>query len=270
MLELMQPFFNIPISVCVFVFIMGFIGSAVNSFAGGGTFLAFPVLLWAGLPPIIANATCKVAFIPGNIASAWAYRRSFLGTQKIIISMLMIALVGGTIGAFLTLYIGNDGFKIFIPWLILGATVLTWRGSHLTKLLQKNANSCMSSFVSLFGRFLLLLTSIYGGFFGAGIGVLLIATLNFYNIKDINAVNAIKNVMSVLINLAAVVMYCIWGVVDWHFALIQMLGAVLGGYLGGVLGRSLNAETVRAMITMVGFILALIYFYKYGYLQFLF
>ncbi len=268
MLELIHPFFNIPISVCVFVFIMGFIGSAVNSFAGGGTFVAFPVLLWAGLPPIIANATCKVAFIPGNIASAWAYRHSFLGTQKIITSMLMIALVGGMIGAFLALYIGNDGFKIFIPWLILGATVLTWRGSHLTKLLQKNANSCMGYFINVFSRCLLLLTSIYGGFFGAGIGVLLIATLNFYNIKDINTVNAIKNVMSVLINLVAVIMYIVWGVVDWHFGLIQMLGAVLGGYFGGVLGRSLNAETVRTMITIVGFTLALVYFYQYGYFQF--
>jgi uncharacterized membrane protein YfcA len=126
----------------------------------------------------------------------------------------------------------------------------------------------MGYFINLFSRCLLLLTSIYGGFFGAGIGVLLIATLNFYNIKDINTVNAIKNVMSVLINLAAVVMYCIWGVVDWHFALIQMLGAVLGGYFGGVLGRSLNAGTVRTMITIVGFALSLVYFYQYGYLQF--
>jgi hypothetical protein len=255
MIGFLHSLFDIPVMLFLPVFIMGFIGSAVNAFAGGGTFLAFPVLLWAGLPPIIA--------------SAWAYRHSFVGTKHIIISMLMIALVGGTIGALLTLYIGDDRFKIFIPWLILGATCLTWRGSQLTKLLQKNANSYMGNFINLFSQLLLILTAIYGGFFGAGIGVLLIAALNLRNITDINAINAIKNVMSVLINLAAVVMYVIWGVVDWHFALIQMGGAIAGGYAGGVIGRSLDAKTVRTMITVVGFVLSAVYFYKYGYLQFL-
>jgi uncharacterized membrane protein YfcA len=248
---------------------MGFIGSSVNAFAGGGTFLAFPALLWAGLPPIIANATCKIAFIPGNIASAFAYRHYFSGTKHIIISMLVTALVGGTIGALLTLYMGNETFKIFIPWLILGATLLTWRGSQITKLLQRNANSCMNRFVNLFGRFLLMFTSIYGGFFGAGIGVLLIATLNLRNITDINAINAIKNVMSVLINVAAMIMYIVWGVIDWHIAIIQMTGAIAGGYAGGVIGRSLKQQTVRTLITIVGLLLSVVYFYKYGYFSFL-
>ena len=268
-MEFIQSFSNIPIIIFFGVFMMGFIGSSVNAFAGGGTFLAFPALLWAGLPPIIANATCKIAFIPGNIASAFAYRHHFSGTKHIIISMLFTALIGGSVGALLTLYIGNENFKIFIPWLILGATLLVWRGSQITKLLQRNANSCMSKLVNLIGQLLLIFTSIYGGFFGAGIGVLLIATLNLRKITDINTINAIKNVMSVLINVVAIIIYVVCGVIDWHIAIIQMTGAMAGGYAGGVIGRSLNQQTVRALITIVGLLLSAVYFYKYVYFSFL-
>lgn len=268
-MEFIQSFFNIPISTLLLIFIMGFVGSSVNAFAGGGTFLAFPALLYAGLPPIIANASCKVAFIPGNLSSAWAYRKYFSGTKQIMISMLLIGLIGAIIGAFLTLYLGNENFKIFIPWLILGATLLGWRGSDIIKLLQKNANSYMSKFVNLFSRFLLVFTSIYGGFFGAGIGVLLIATISLRNITDINTINAIKNVMSVLINLAAVVIYIYWGVISWKITIIQMVGAILGGYAGGVFGRSLNQKLMRNIIAIIGLSLSLIYFYEYGYLSFL-
>ncbi len=269
MLESIPYLLNSPVVFFLLVFMMGFIGSAVNAFAGGGTFLAFPALLFVGLPPVIANATCKVAFIPGNLASAWAYRHSFAGTKDIILSMLAIGLVGGTVGALLTLYIGDEIFKVFIPWLILGATLLAWRGSDMIKLLQKNANSYMNKSITILGQSLLVFTSLYGGFFGAGIGVLLIATLNLRGITDIHTINAIKNVMSVLINLAAVIMYIMWGVVDWYFALIQMTGAIAGGYAGGLIGRSLNPQAVKAIITVVGLCLSGAYFYKYGYLQFL-
>jgi uncharacterized protein len=181
----------------------------------------------------------------------------------------MIALIGGTVGGLLTLYIGNENFQVFIPWLILGSTVLVWRGDDVIKRLQENTHTYINKSVPTLGHILLIFATIYGGFFGAGLGVLLIATLNFKGITDIHAINAIKNIMSVLINLAAVIMYIIWGMVDWHFALIQMLGAIFGGYTGGLIGRSLNPRIVKVMITYVGLFLSGVYFYKYGYLEFL-
>jgi uncharacterized membrane protein YfcA len=245
------------------VFVCGFIGSSVNAFAGGGTFLAFPALLASGLPPIIANATCKVAFIPGNLASCWAYRHSFANAKTIIAGMLLIAFIGGTSGALLTLYMGNDNFKKFIPWLILMATLLAWYGPMLTKILQKDTNSYMSHSVKTVSQIMLVLTSFYGGFFGAGIGVLLIATLTIRGITDINLINAIKNLMSVLINLAAIIMYIYWGTVDWGFACVQMTGAILGGYAGGVIGQNMHPQNIRRMIMCIGFSLSAIYFYQY-------
>ncbi len=268
LLEYVQSLFNDPVTSFLLVFIMGFIGSSVNAFAGGGAFLTFATLLSAGLPPIIANATSKIAFIPGSIAAAWAYRHSFKAIKNVILSMLMIALIGGTVGGLLTLYIGNKNFQSFIPWLILGSTVLVWRGDYVIKRLQENTYSYINKSVPILGHILLIFSSLYGGFFGAGLGVLLIATLNFKGITDIHAINAIKNIMSVLINLAAVIMYIIWGMVDWNFALIQMLGAILGGYTGGLIGRSLNPWIVRMMITGVGLFLSAVYFYQYGYLEF--
>lgn len=270
MLEFVQSLFNNPVTLFLLVFTMGFIGSAVNAFAGGGAFLTFATLLSAGLPPIIANATSKIAFIPGSIAATWAYRHSLRSIKNIILSMLVIALIGGTIGGLMTLYIGNDNFQSLIPWLILGASLLAWRGPDVIERLQKNAHSYINKSIPILGQILLVFTSLYGGFFGAGLGVLLIATLNFRGVTDIHAINALKNIMSVLINLAAVIMYIIWGVVDWHFALIQMSGAILGGYAGGFIGRSLNPNVVRMIVLYVGLVLSSIYFYKYGYLEFLF
>ena len=263
MLEFVQSLLSVPLTLFLLVFVMGFIGSILNAFAGGGAFLTFSALLSVGLSPIAANATSKIAFIPGSIAATWAYRDSFAQIKPVILSMLMTALIGGTIGGLSTLYIGSEGFKVFIPWLILGATFLVWFGSDMLAFLEKNANASINKSVPILGQCLLIFSSLYGGFFGAGLGVLLIATLNFRGITDIYAINAIKNIMSVLINISAVILYIVWGVIDWHFALIQMSGAIIGGYMGGFAGRSLNRQIVKIIITLMGIGLSVMYFYEY-------
>jgi uncharacterized membrane protein YfcA len=265
----MQSIFNTPIEIILLVFCVGFIGSAINAFAGGGTFLAFPALLTVGLDPLIANATSKFAFIPGNLTAAWAYRHYFLNSRKIIVSMLLITFIGGACGALLTLYIGNEKFKHFIPWLIFGATLISWYGNSIIKSLQKSAKLYMTLLTTIFSYLLLGLTSLYGGFFGAGIGVLLIATLNLQGITDIHMINAIKNTISIFINLVAIIMYIIWGCVDWKIAIIQTCGAMFGGYSGGLVGRSLNPYIVKISISVIGLWLSIFYFYKFGYFNFL-
>lgn len=248
------------------VFICGFLGSIMNSFAGGGTFIAFPALIAVGLPPIIANATCKIAFIPGNMASAFAYRQFFSEARPIIVKMLLVGLIGGIIGASLTLALGNEGFQKFVPWLILTATFLAWLTPTINKLLQSDVKYIKSKKVAFFRWGLQGVTALYGGFFGAGIGILLIASLGLQGLKNINVINAIKNVMSVVINLAAIVIYSVADTIDWHFAIIQIIGAIAGGYYGGVFGKSLNPAFIRFLIIMIGFILSGVYFYKYGYI----
>jgi len=261
----MQTILDIPFEIFLLIFSVGFIGSAINAFAGGGTFLAFPALLAYGLDPLIANATSKLAFIPGNVAAAWAYRKYLTNAKHIILSMLAIALIGGSLGAWATAEIGNEKFKFLIPWLILGATMISWKGHYVNKILQNSAKSVINAITYYVSFVLLGLTSFYGGFFGAGIGVLLIATLSLRDINDINLINAIKNILSVLINLSAVIFYIFWGFVDWHIVMIQTSGAILGGYFGGFIGSKLPHIMVRNLVAITGFILAIIYFYKYGY-----
>lgn len=267
MLEFIQSFGDIPVSIFVLLFFAGLFGSVMNAFAGGGAFLVFPVLLWAGLAPITANATCKCAFFPGYFGSILALRQYFIHSPKIILAILMIAPIGGTIGALLTLNLGNETFKLFIPWLLLGNTFLIWRGEYLTNLLQRYANSYIETFIHILSIILLVLTSIYGGFFGAGLGILLIVALSLYckADTDLNSINAVKIVMSIFINSAAVAMYIWWGVINWQMAFVQMLGGVVGGYAGGRIGASLNQTLLRNVIALMGVVLSVIYFYEYGY-----
>jgi uncharacterized membrane protein YfcA len=191
-------------------------------------------------------------------------------SKKTLFAILILAPIGGTIGALLTLNMGNDVFKLFIPWLILGTTFLIGQREYLINLLQSNANSYKGKVINIFSFLLLFLTAIYGGFFGAGLGILLIASLSMYHDTDLNGINAVKIVMSIFINCAAVIMYILWGMIDWKMACIQMLGAALGGYMGGVIGRSLNPHILKSVITIMGLILSVIYFYEYGYFSFLF
>ena len=235
-----------------------FIAGILNAVAGGGSFVTFPALVFTGVPPIIANASSTVATSPGSFASAWAYRRDFVPFPKIgLWPMLLVSLVGGTIGALLLLYTPAKTFDQLIPWLLLAATLLFGFGRQLTPLLLRLFTiGPMSLLVIQF------LIAIYGGYFGGAIGILMLALYGLFGLDDLNAMNASKTLLAGTMNAAAVVCFVLAGKVWWPQTLIMLVAAVIGGYVGARVGRRINPTWLRVGVTAIGLAMSAAFFLR--------
>lgn len=232
--------------------------------AGGGSFFSFPALLFAGHDAKVANATNTVALWPGSAAGAAAYRNE-LKTQRSAIKLLAaVSLVGGLVGALLLLITPSSIFSLILPYLMLGATSLFALSPRINQFVrrasaqQSGAGHHMQESSSTRWRSIFLqgIISIYGGFFGGGIGILMLATLSLMGIDDIHEMNALKTVLATLINGIAVVTFAVAKQVAWPAALLMAVGAILGGYGGAALARRVPAQYVRTFVVVVGFILS--------------
>lgn len=251
-----------PLSQMLLLFAAATVAGAVNSVAGGGTFFSFPALLAVGVPAVPANATNAVALWPGSAASVWAYRRE-LGTQRQKLPLLAgISIVGGIIGGLLLLITSNETFKLLLPYLLLFATlVFTFSGPVTRRLRDRRpANEKPSPLRALGVPLLQLATAIYGGFFGGGIGILMLATLAIMGMENIHEMNSVKTLLATLINGAAVVLFVLGGAVYWPEALIMVVGATAGGYVGAAVARHIEPKLVRRFVIVCGFALSLYYF----------
>ncbi len=229
----------------------------MNSVAGGGSFFSFPALLFVGLDPKIANATNTVALWPGSVASVGAYRRE-LHTQRDAARMLSgISLIGGLLGALLLLITPSDVFEALLPYLMLGATLLFTFSPRINKLVHRSQEHPVSLTDSR-PRSLLLqgLISVYGGFFGGGIGILMLATLGLMGLDDIHEMNALKTLLATLINGIAVLAFVAARVVAWPEAIVMAVAAIIGGYGGAALARRIRPQVVRSFVMVVGFVLS--------------
>lgn len=240
-----------------------FVAGALNSVAGGGSFFSFPALLFLGIDPKIANATNAVALWPGSAASVGAYRRE-LGTQKAAIKLLsLVSLAGGLAGALLLLITPSDLFRTLLPYLMLGATLLFTLSPRINAFVRRlEARRAAASDNRLRSIVLQGVISIYGGFFGGGIGILMLATLALMGLENIHEMNALKTLLATLINGIAVFTFAIAGAVAWPQALIMAAGAILGGYLGAAIARKLNPRVVRTGVIVVGFALSFYLFIR--------
>ena len=253
------------------LFFVAAVGGAVNSVAGGGTLLTFPALLWVGkLTEVMANATSTVALWPGQLGSLWGYRKE-LGPSHLAVALLAVpSFLGGLIGAALLLRTGNETFRAIVPYLILGATLLFTAQEPLARWQRRRAErhvgepnalggnahgsppAAWSAFRWAVVMLFQFLVAIYGGYFGAGIGILMLAALGFLGFTNIHRMNAIKNINGMCINVVAAVMFIVNGLVDWRLASLMAAGAIFGGYAGAGAAQRLGQKNVRRIVVFVG------------------
>jgi uncharacterized protein len=243
----------------------GLAAGLVNAIAGGGTFFTFSALVAAGLPQVVANATSAVAVTPANIASAWAYRRELMANFKRFAALGAVSLAGGVIGAYILTVTNNSSFRQLVPWLLLFATLLFAASPRIVALARaigrhEGHHPSMRAWVA--GLTFQFLVAIYGGFFGAGMGIVMLAALAITEGDDFHLINSAKHLCSTLIQLVAVMLFIAAGLVSWRETVVVGGASVIGGYLGVAFGRRLPASAIRWLVIAVGTMLTLYFFIR--------
>lgn len=241
------------------------LGGALNSVAGGGSFIVFPTIIFTGVPPIKANATNTVALWPGSLASVVAYRHE-LRVAKHLLLLSVISIIGGLIGALVLLHTPASTFSHLIPYLLLLATLLFAFSPTITRRLRgakKQGPDAGVSARSLVALVLLqLITAIYGGFFGGGIGIIMLATLSLMGMDNIHVMNGVKTVLASVINGVATITFLLDHAVVWPQILVLLAGAIIGGYAGASLARRLDPKLVRRFVIVVGVVMTIYFFVR--------
>jgi uncharacterized membrane protein YfcA len=245
----------------IFLFFAGALGGALNAVAGGGSFIAFPALLFTGVAPIAANATNTVALWVGVTASTGAYRKHLDLSRRVMIPLAITSLIGGIAGAYLLLHTPPQTFLRVLPWLMLGATLLFLFGGRLARS-QNGLAHDISTSALVFASVFELVVAVYGGYFGGGVGILNLAMLAIVGMTDIHAMNALKVVLGGIINGVAVVTFIVAGAVVWKQGAIMITGALLGGYLGAHYSLKLPQAWIRAFVIVVGIGMTAYFFWK--------
>jgi uncharacterized membrane protein YfcA len=250
------------------------LGGAVNAVAGGGTLLTFPSLLWAGQLEIVANATSTVALWPGALSSFWTYRAELHSGWREIALLAIPSFLGGILGAVLLLGTDNATFAAVVPYLILLATGLfaaqrplaRWQsrraaeaaGRRQTKVLaahHEDQGTTTRRWAAVLA--FQFLVGLYGGYFGAGIGILMLAALGYLGFTNIHHMNALKNLNAMCINGIAAALFVAKGLVDWRLGLLMAGGAIVGGVAGAGWARRVGQEIVRRGVILIGMALTL-------------
>jgi uncharacterized protein len=240
--------------------IAAFVAGFINSIAGGGTLLTFPSLLAAQVTPVAANATSTVALVPGSFAAFWGYRRSGDGARADVAWFAVPSLFGGVLGALLVVKSGDRVFSRLVPWLLFGAVGLFMAQDPLRRWSMRRARAPHPAIPTLLQRLAVaavqFLIAIYGGFFGAGIGILMLATMGFMGQTDIHAMNRLKNISAVAINGVAGVTFALSGQVRWPLAFVMMAAAITGGYLSANVAQKVGPIWARRGVVAIGLSIA--------------
>lgn len=241
------------------LFLSGFVSGAVNAVAGGGTFVTFGAMSLVGLPPIVANATSSVTQFPGYITSTLAYLDDIRHFWRQALLLCVISALGALVGSLILLALSNPSFRALVPWLLIAATALFAAGPWLKPAPKPGAEAKVGSFAGSLAQFA---TSVYGGFFGAGMGVMMLAMLGLTQAGDYHRLNALKNMLAVVIAAIAILVFVSGGVVAWPQAIVMIPGGALGGYAGVWIAKRVPQGVVRGFVVAVGLFLAFYYFTK--------
>jgi uncharacterized membrane protein YfcA len=249
------PYFNL--TNAVLLFFAAVLGGALNAVAGGGSFIAFPALLFTGVPAIPANATNAVALWTGLTFSGGAFRHHLKVSRAVLISLMSVSVAGGVVGAVLLLRTPAHTFLRILPWLMLSATLLFIFGGKLTRTSATPVSHDLrthdpSAQAIIAASFFQLLVAVYGGYFGGGMGFVVLAMLTAFGMADIHEMNALKTVLSSATNGLAVVVFIVKHAVYWPQALVMIFGAALGGYFGAHYSLRLPQVWVRWFVIAVG------------------
>jgi uncharacterized protein len=253
-----------PAAWCV-IFVAAFVAGAINSISGGGTLVSFPALLWAGMDPIIANATNTVAICPGSLATLFGFRREFSTVGGRSLMLAAPSIIGGAVGAYLLINTPTRWFAAAVPYLILGATLLFAGQEIITRAaLGRSVDQVVDAAggeqvdrggwgTAFFFQFLV---SVYGGYFGAGIGILMLAEFGLLGFTDIHHMIALRTYLALCINAVAAIYFVMRGAVSWPEAILMTVAQIGGGYGGAVVARNLSRRTVRRIVVAFGFAMA--------------
>jgi hypothetical protein len=251
----------------ILLFVCAALGGALNSVAGGGSFICFPALVFTGVPSIEANATNTVALWPGSVAAVAAYREEIVAQRRMLLILGGVSLLGGLAGAVIVLTMKPVTFERLLPWLLLAATTLFAVGGKVSAFLKSrgstegNATRAGMAAVCLLQFFI----AVYGGFFGGGIGILMLASLSLMGMTDIHRMNALKTVLASLINGISVAVFIWYGRVYALEGTVMVFGAIIGGYMGAAWARKLDPGKVRTFVLAIGYAITAVFFYRYGF-----
>lgn len=245
----------------ILLFFASILAGAMNSVAGGGTFFTFPMLIFTGMNPIAANATNTMALWPGSLASVGAYRRELAASRPLLPPLMVISFIGGLLGAIVLLKTPEQTFKELVPWLLLVATLLFTFSPKITAYLRRHSSDQVTRKGKILGWLGQLGIATYGGYFGGGIGILMLSMLSLMGLSNIHQMNGLKTLLATVINGIAVLTFILAGTIVWPQAVLMMVGAIIGGYGGASLARKIPPHYIRHFITVVGLTLSLYFFF---------
>ena len=231
------------------VFVAGIGAGTINAVVGSGTLITFPALLAVGLPPVVANVSNTAGLAPGSLAAAWGYRRELRGQRARLVRLVPASFAGTLIGAILLLALPSSAFDAIVPVLIILGCVLVVLQPRLAKLIDRPAGDRNGAWWVWPA---VLAAGAYGGYFGAAQGVLLMAILGIGMDPNLQRMNAIKNVLAMIVNAVAAVLFVIVTDIDWKAALLIAVGSTIGGFLGAAFGRRLPPIALRGFIVVIG------------------
>jgi uncharacterized membrane protein YfcA len=247
----------------LFAAIAAFLAGGINSVAGGGTLITFPTLMALGLPPVIANATNTVAIWPGSLGSLWGFRREFRETDAKMRWMVIPSLLGGATGALLLRFTPPSVFERLVPFLILFATLIFAARAPIQKLIRSahpEVHRTPKWFVTAMS--FQLLVGLYGGYFGAGIGIMMLSALSILGMTDMLKMNALTSLYALCINGVAALLF-IWArMIFWPYVLVMAIAAIIGGYAAAGLARKIGSDRVRLFVIVVGFTISGVLFFR--------
>lgn len=251
----------------IILLVASILAGFANAVAGGGTFFSFPALTGIGLSSLVANATNAVAVTPGHALAAWSYRDTLKRAKGRLIIMWIASGIGAIAGAYLLTITPAKTFSALVPWLVLFATVSFAFGPAVQKAIQARKVATAidpdkKKTVTVAAAITYMLASIYGGYFGAGQGIVLMTVLTLTGIDDIQEANAFKNAIATLCSLIAVIILAFKGIIVWKYGILMIVGATIGGLLGGKFAKSLDKKTLRTIVIVIGTLLTIWYFYK--------
>jgi len=240
------------------IFLAGSLAGAMNALAGGGSFVSLPVLIAAGLPPVLANTSSTVALFPGGLASAWAYRADLGPVGNVPLRALLAAtLCGGCAGALLLLHTSSAAFTFVLPWLLLIAFVALAFGRRIGTALRRRVGIHAHAVLAV-----QCLLGVYGGYFGGAVGIMMMAVWSLLDQRDLKQLNAPRTLLVSAANTVAVLAFILAGAVRWPETLTMLAGAIAGGYGGAWLGRRAPAGLIRTMTLLATACITLVFFWK--------
>lgn len=256
-----------------FLFVAAAVGGALNAVAGGGSFLTLPALLYAGIAPVTANATSTLALWPGSLSSTVAYRRELTMSRRWFVLLGTISLVGGLVGAILLVRTSDSSFMRLLPWLMLLAAATFTFGNRLRaaaggrlagpeRFSASGPAPPMRSASVLVVAALQFVIAVYGGYFGGGQGIMMLATMSLVGMGNIHEMNGLKAALGTTINGVALVAFMVSGALSWGPGLAMAVGAAVGGYGAAALARRIDARIIRVVVIVVGWTMTLYFFVR--------